>query len=196
MNPVIYLTGAPATGKSTLSRNLKSRIPSLEVFAYSEKLAEYVRQRACLSELTQDEIRRRSAQLITREDVSAVDAQLLELVQTRRGQVPILIDSHAVTKESFGFRITPFTTSELATLAPDMILCLYADSGHVSARIETNPMGRPLLPLFELDLHTHLQTTVAVQYALQLNRPLYLLDSAKGEEELVEAAVERIAGLG
>lgn len=192
MNSVIYLTGAPATGKSTLSRNLRRRIPELEVFAYSEKLAEYVRERASLKELCQDEIRQRSAQLVTREDVSAVDAQLIQLVRTRRGQVPILIDSHAVTKESFGFRVTPFTKAELATLSPDIILCLYADGESVAARIKANPMGRPLPSIFELDLHTHLQTTVAMQYALQLDRPIYFLDASAGEEALVDAVLDRM----
>lgn len=192
MNPVIYLTGAPATGKSTLSRNLKRRIPVLEVFAYSEKLAEYVRERAALRDLSQDEIRQRSAQLVTREDVSAVDAQLIQLVRTRRGQVPILIDSHAVTKESYGFRVTPFTMAELRTLAPDIILCLYADGECVAARIKANPMGRPLPSIFELDLHTQLQATVAVQYALQLDRPVYLLDASAGEEVLVDVVLDRI----
>lgn len=194
MNPVIYLTGAPAAGKSTLCRNLKLAVPSLAVFAYSEKLREHVAQRAGLVQLSEDEIRRQSATLVTRDDVVAVDAQLRAFVTQQRQTQPIVIDSHPVTKEAFGFRVTPFTQAELRALSPDVILCLYLDSSQVAARIRADPMGRPLPSPFELDLHTHLQTSVAVQYGLILDRPVYLLDSSVGEAALVEAALKR-AGL-
>src|SRR5437016_5175110 len=99
MNPVIYLTGAPATGKSTLCRNLKRAVPSLAVFAYSEELRTHVAQRAGLAQLSENEIRSQSAQLVTRDDVTAVDAQLRAFVAERRATQPIVIDSHPVTKE-------------------------------------------------------------------------------------------------
>jgi adenylate kinase len=190
MNPVIYLTGAPATGKSTLCRNLKVAVPSIAVFSYSEELRNHVRARMRLGILTSDEIRGQSAQLVTRADVAEVDARLLQFVAQQRGERPILIDSHPVTKEAFGFRIAPFTSSELSALAPDVILCLYLDSAEVAVRIKVAPMGRPLPTPFELDLHNHLQANIAVQYGLLLNRPVYLLNSAVGEAALAEAALE------
>ncbi len=129
--------------------------------------------------------------MVTRADVAEVDAKLLQFVEQQRGKRPILIDSHPVTKETFGFRITPFSNAELRALAPDVILCLYLDGAQVAARIKASPMGRPLPTQFELDLHNHLQASVAVQYALVLDKPVYLLDSSVGESALVQSALER-----
>jgi len=191
MNPVIYLTGAPATGKSTLCRNLRRAVPTTAVFAYSEELRAHVARRAGLTYLTEDEIRRQSAQLVTREDVDVVDCKLVDFVAQHRTAQPIVIDSHAVTKEGYGFRVTPFKQAELRAVSPDVILCLYLASDKVTARIEADPMGRPLLSSFELDLHTHLQASMAVQYGLMLDKPVYLLDSSVGAAALVDVALKR-----
>lgn len=87
---------------------MKAAVPSLAVFAYSEELRAHVAHRTGLGELSEDEIRRQSAQLVTRDDVAAVDAKLRSFVGQQRTAQPIVIDSHPVTKESFGFRVTPF----------------------------------------------------------------------------------------
>ncbi|MBT2324354.1 AAA family ATPase, partial [Variovorax paradoxus] len=105
MHPVIYLTGAPASGKSTLSGNLKLRYPELTVFAYSEELRKTVAMRG--ENLAEDDIRRLSARVITIEDVNRLDQTLIERVATERLTRPFLIDSHPVTKETFGFLTLP-----------------------------------------------------------------------------------------
>ena len=38
MAEVVYLTGAPATGKSMLTRALKAQIPDLRIFEFGERL--------------------------------------------------------------------------------------------------------------------------------------------------------------
>jgi adenylate kinase len=59
-----------------------------------------------------------SSSLITPEDIAAVDQKLLSFVQERRGRINVIIDSHPVTKENYGFRVTTFSLDQLKALAP------------------------------------------------------------------------------
>src|SRR5262245_45273123 len=119
--PVIYLTGAPATGKSTLARNLKRAFPDLIVFSYSERLREFLARKSMSPAVSESEIRQHSASIVTPKDIEDLDAELIELVRTSRDQKSILIDSHPVTKESYGFRVTAFSVEKLKALNPDLV---------------------------------------------------------------------------
>lgn len=180
---VIYLTGAPATGKSTLSRNLAAKYPSLTVFAYSEELRKVLAHRAA-SPLTEDGIRQLSAKVVTPEDIVALDRVLVDRARSERTRGPFLIDSHPVTKEDYGFRVTGFDIDTLKALNPDLIVCLYVSAQTTISRIGSTPMGRPMVQEFEAQMHTNLQTSVATQYGILLGKPVYLIDSSVPEDEL------------
>jgi len=105
---VIYLTGAPAAGKSSIAEQLKQVISPLDVFNYRQELTKYLSERLG-NNLHQDDLRRQSAKLITPEDVEALDSILLENVRILRTKTNVIIDTHAVTKEAYGFRVTPFS---------------------------------------------------------------------------------------
>lgn len=186
MPQVIYLTGAPASGKSSISDSLKHRLPNMYIFGYAEELRKTVRDRIKLSH---NDIREKSSQVITRDDVSITDERLDQLVASKRESRDIIIDSHPITKESFGFRATPFSLSRLEGISPTLILCLYAETEVVRERIKKNPKGRPLVSEFECDFHSHLQASVAFSYGLQLNIPVYYLDSDRPLEEIVDVIV-------
>jgi adenylate kinase len=191
MGKVIYLTGAPATGKSSLTERVSARDPSIDVFCYSQRLRDYVNARSANSNLTEESVRRESARAITKEDVDAVDQMLVEHVARYRDQKHIIIDSHPVTKEDFGFRITGFSLSRLMELAPDVVVCLYANPDVIYGRIKTAPAGRPLPSPYEIALHNSLQMGVASQYAISLGKPVYLLDSGIDKDRLTEVFMDR-----
>lgn len=194
--PVIYLTGAPATGKSTLSRNLAAKFPALRVFAYSDELRRHLAHRA-QSALTEDSIRELSAKVVTSDDIVALDTQLVNRVRTERAEAPFLIDSHPVTKEDYGFRVTAFNVETLRALNPDVIVCLYTSPAVLIERIRSTPMGRPMVREFEAKMHIDLQASVATQYGVLLGKPVYLIDSSIAESDLVAtvAARARLDGL-
>jgi len=191
--PVICLTGAPATGKSTLARNLVMKFGSTKLFAYSEELRHFIKNKT-EHLLSEDEIRTRSATVVTAADVAALDEHLIQRVQSERKIAPFLIDSHPVTKEAYGFRVTGFSVDALQRLSPDLIICLYASAEVTIERIGADPMGRPTVTRFEADMHTQLQTAVAAQYGVLLGRPVYLLDASASRESLVDQVAAK-AGL-
>lgn len=137
MKKVIYLTGAPATGKSTLTENLRLQQPDTIIFTYSKELLSWIQGRPGIN-TTQDDLRRESSNIITRNDIERVDKHLLDLVSSTRGRHSLVIDSHPVTIEKFGFRVTSFTKKQIKQLAPDVIVCLYAAADIIAARITKN----------------------------------------------------------
>lgn len=185
MSKLIYVTGAPATGKSTLTDSIGQRFPGIRIFTYSKELLAFVQGRGAVAS-SQDDLRRNSAKVITREDVEAVDAQLLALAHESRGKRSLVVDSHPVTIESFGFRVTPFRREQLHALAPDVIVCLYAEAAVIAERITKAAAGRPLPSHSDLELHTNLQATVANLYAFETGAPIYFLDASVTPEELLE----------
>lgn len=187
MGRVIYLTGAPATGKSTLCANLQQRAAKLLVLSYSRMLRDHVRQRDG-ADIGAVEIRKQSSRVIAREDVMTVDAKLIDEVNAKRDSHDILIDSHPVTKESYGFRVTPLAAGQVNALAPDAIVCLYAAPEVLHERLRQAPNGRPVPSMFELTLHVQVQATLATQYSIETGRSCYLIDSGVDQAALVDVA--------
>jgi adenylate kinase len=185
MGQVIYLTGAPASGKSTLCEHLEKVVPNLRVYSYSKLLRDYV-NRQNGTDINEVSIRQHSANVITRADVEAVDQLLIEQVRLNRADQNIIIDSHPVTKEDYGFRVTAFTQEQLRQLNPDVIICLYVAPEVARQRITGNAAGRPLPLDFELALHAELQASLATQYAFVLGKPCYLLDSSVALDDLIK----------
>ncbi len=188
---VIYLTGPPASGKSTLVQTLHQAIQPMESFSYNKVLAEYVGQRAS-GPLSEDQIRQQSAQVVTPEDVVIVDNLLIRFVNERRQSSHIVIDSHAITKESFGFRATPFRLEILKALDPTYIFMLYCGCTTTVDRIRSHSQGRPLVTEDEARLHCDLQASVALIYSILLGVPVYFLDSSKPVTDLATQIIRRL----
>lgn len=188
----IYLTGAPASGKSSTTRLLAERVPKLAVWEYGSKLTEYVQSRTAAVS-SQEYVRAQSAAVITPADVAAVDEQLVSFVSKRRGQEHVVIDSHAVTKERYGFRITPFSLRRFADLAPDEIWVLSASPETTTRRIAENSGGRPMVTEEEARAHTTLQSSVAATYAMSLGIPCYIFNTDGDRETLLSTLVERLS---
>lgn len=132
------------------------------------------------------EIRQQSAAVVTREDVQATDDMLLREVSAARQSCHVIVDSHPVTKEIYGFRMTAFTVEQLQALNPDAIVCTYTPAEELERRVRADPQGRALSSLYELDMHVKLQTTVAAQYGVVLGRPSYFLDTSSPLHKVVE----------
>lgn len=189
---VIYVTGPPATGKSTLLSALEAALQPMRTFSYSKELADQVGRRV-RQEVSEEDMRRYSAAVIRPEDVVAVDEALISLAAQVRNKSHLVIDSHAVTKEGFGFRVTPFSLEQVARLAPTKIFMLYCEPTLVIERIQRNSEGRPQVTRFEAELHAQLQATVALTYGMHLGIPTYFLDTARPIEELVKEICQRLS---
>jgi adenylate kinase len=190
MAEVVYLTGAPASGKSSLTTSLLKDIPGLKVFAFGERLTARLRTAASVG--SQAELRTRSAQAVTPDDVRAVDEDLIAFVAANRAVAPVIIDSHAVTKESYGFRVTPYMLKDFERLRPTQIWVLYTAPEIAVARIGSDAQGRPAITAEEARFHTHLQASVAVSYSMHLGIPVHFFDAQVPLADLAGPLVERL----
>lgn len=192
MPKVIYLTGAPAAGKSSTTRLLLHRVPVLQVWEYGARLIEHIKTRS--KEIaSQEDMRARSAEVVTPEDVLEVDRKLIEFVEANRAERHILIDSHPVTKETYGYRITTFSLEQFAQLGVDEIWVLYATPEETRRRIAADDGGRPMITKEEARTHTALQASVAATYGMVAGCPVYLFDTAVSREELVGRLAGRLS---
>jgi len=125
MGKVILLTGAPATGKSTLRARLAEVLPTVRGFDYGQRLREAIAERG--QSISYAELRAQSSEVIHSSDVRELDEQIIEEIATARREFDVLIDSHAVTREQFGFRAIPFSLSQLSRLKLDAVMVLSCD---------------------------------------------------------------------
>lgn len=191
MPKVIYLTGAPASGKSSTTHAISQIVPNTEIWEYGARLTDYVNRRMQL-ENTQVDIRRQSASIITPDDVRSVDKALLQFVDDRRRHANVIIDSHPVTREAYGFRVTAFSAAQVALLAPDEIWVLYTDPSVAVTRIKDDPQGRPLIDIEQARMHTLMQASVASTYGIITGSPVYFFDSASDHDTLVRMLAARL----
>ncbi|SOB80704.1 adenylate kinase [Sphingomonas guangdongensis] len=186
MSKVIYVTGAPASGKSTTTKLLLERVEAVEVWEYGARLVEHLRKTG-VDIADQDELREKSSRLAVAAAVDRVDDALLEFVGERRGRGHVVIDSHPVTREHHGFRITAFSHDRFRLLAPDEIWCFYTAPEVAVARIAADPRGRPMVDVETARMHTMLQASVAATYGIVAGCPVYLFDTDRDQESLVRS---------
>lgn len=177
-NEVVYLTGAPATGKSTTAHLLTSMVGAMTL-SYGELLTEQLAHRV----KSQSELRARSSQVIEPKEVRRADEEMLRRVRDGRKKSMVVVDSHALTKESFGFRAVPYSRGELEAMAFTWIICLYASPETIRRRISADSGGRPLPSRADLERHEQLQGSLALAYAHTLGIPVAFIE--------YDAAVER-----
>lgn len=187
--PAIYLTGAPATGKSTVARSLASTAAA-RVFSYGAALAEH----PDLAGLSHDDLRMQSSKVISRGLIADLDDRLPALMDEWRRESAVVIDSHAVTSEVWGLRAIPYDADGLSRLGLTHIVCLVADAGTLGARINAQAEGRRVEDPWKLDQINNAQVALAMAYAQSLGCVAHIVD-ARPPADQVAAVVASMCGL-
>lgn len=184
MGKVLLLTGVPAVGKTTLARKVASAISPVRCITFGEMIFE-IKQRTRPNS-TYEEMRRSP----TKEaDVSLIEiatTALIERISQLRSSVNIIIDSHAVVKDDYGFRVTPDSYTTLQKLSLDAILVLHAKHEDIANRINQNSQGRRLATLDEIATHEALQDSVSVAYSVSTGCPVFIIMASQSLETTFE----------
>ncbi len=183
---VIYLTGAPATGKSTLCKEVLKIVEPLIIFSYADELLNHINSKHGRKNSLTD-LREASAHIVSYKDVLEVDKKIISELKRNRDKAHFIIDSHAVTKEDFGFRITPFNYRQLRKINPSIIVVLYSSPEEIKSRISKEAQGRPTVSTFECEMHMSLQSSVAISYSIHLDCPLYFFNSTTSPVDLARS---------
>jgi len=184
---VLYLTGAPASGKSSTAAIL-GELFSARVLSYGALLAASPAIGA-----THPELRRQSSALVRVEDVRNLDDEMAHLVAGVDGHC--VIDSHAVTLEPWGYRVVPFGPEDLQRIGVTAIACLYAEPADLVSRSERDRTGRPSASTAIMERHQDLQMSLALAYSHTAHLPVYFIRSDESPE-VVARRVAHACGLG
>jgi adenylate kinase len=192
MHKVVYVTGAPAAGKSSTLHLLTGQVPGILHWEYGAHLTELLRARSSDVKSQQD-LRAKSAAVVTPADIAHLDDRLLAFVEENRGLRPVLIDSHPVTKEKYGYRVTAFSLAQIQRLAPDEIWVFMASPEETRRRIEGDAGGRPEISLEEARFHATLQASIAAAYGVLSDATVYLFDTTVPREQLIDQLRTRVS---
>lgn len=190
---VIYMTGAPAAGKTTLSAELMLLIPGLLVFEYGKEMTTHLGKKDSVQKnISQDQLKSGIENFVDQQDIDIVDQSMIDLSNERRATNHVLIDSHHVTKEEYGFRASVFSKDKLIQLAPDEIWILYTDPATTIERIEKKSEGRPMISGFEAEMHTFLQAGLAMNYSAIAGIPAFFFDTGINKEIILKNLCARL----
>lgn len=178
----VLLTGTAAVGKSTLSRKI-GKTSGFKAFEYGDELFKQAAQKH--PEITHSETRSHSEIFIIDEDVRNTDEALQLFIQENRNKYHVVIDSHAVSKEIYGFRSEPFRLGELQRANFSRIVCLYCEPNIIVERTKNNLEGRPTLTIQEAEFYQSFQSSVAITYSSILGIPLHFINSNAHPDEVV-----------
>lgn len=191
---VILISGPPCSGKSTLIEELVGLVKNLHPLKYGQLILEEL-QRDYPS-LTYENMRSCASTLVTREVVAEVDRKAIDKVAEIRKTSNILIESHTVTQESFGFRAVPYSVNEIQGLAISCIILLSPPPNILVARVAENPEGRKVFSRPVAKGFLELQTIYAVNYSVISGCPLFSIDSSVRSPELTSQVVRILESLG
>ena len=180
----VFVTGAPAAGKSTLVRELAPLVTPLKVVEYGTLLLERLRE--TLPDLTHDELRSRSAEVVSASSIANVDETLVRRLPAWLTETHVVIGSHAVTHEHYGVRVAPYTQRMLERLPLSAVVALYCPPQELLRRVADKPEGRRWRTHEEAERMQQLQISLAMMYGVLCGCPTYIVDTVDDPAALAQ----------
>lgn len=172
----IYLTGAPATGKSAVIKILSEENANIKVFEYGKEMAKHLSIKNN-SNIEQSLMKSGIESIVTENDINIVNEKMKVFIDENVGNYHTIIDTHQITKEEYGFKLKTFSFEQLKELRIDEIWVLYCESKIVNERIKLNSGGRPIIENYESDFHSYTQSNLAILYSMIKDVPIYFFNS-------------------
>jgi adenylate kinase len=190
---LIYLTGAPAAGKTTLCNELKKIDRTIDLFEYGSEMSHLLDSDPSLAEmLPNNELRRGTSRWVTQGHIDRLDNQMIAYCAEQRKDSHVIIDSRHVTNEAYGFRSSAFSQEKLRALGLSEIWVLYASPEVLIRRLTERPGVGLNLSIWDLKLQVITIANLAIQYGILAGIPVYMYDTTEEPRHLPGLAYQRL----
>jgi adenylate kinase len=172
---VFLLTGVPAVGKTSLAKKLSELIRPLQIISFGEMI---LAARADDNPgISHSELRRNPTSEAPMDTIKRSTELLISTLDELRTHTNVVIDSHAVAKDHYGFRVSPDSTAFLARLGLRAVFVLHANYDEISRRVKTDGVGRRAVTRVEIETHERLQDAVAISYGVATGCPVFIVNT-------------------
>lgn len=189
----VLMTGVPGSGKSTIAHSLETSITPIVRIGFGELIHEIKQQHGVNEDY--EKLRATPVKSIPINYVSLAEELLLTRVNSLRFETNILLDSHAVVNDHFGFRIAP-EISDFRRVDLNAVIVIHAPFNLVEQRIRTEPKGRNLVSKQIFDQHQALQDTVAIGFSLAAKCPLFVVETNNSLDRTIQILLEIFESIG
>ena len=136
----IYLTGVSGSGKTTLLDRVCSLESRIYPISYSASIREYIKGKKEM-DVSLNELRLRSDEIVSAGMISDIDNRIAtEVVMRSEAGYHVVLDSHAVSFEKYGFRVLSFTQKVLRAIDFDFYISMVAPAEVIYERIHERGM--------------------------------------------------------
>jgi adenylate kinase len=177
MKKVILVTGVPISGKSETVKKISNLVMNSEVISFGQKIFDQ------LSSQVKDysDIRKEPTKKANKDLILEVRENISNLI--KQANKNIILDSHAVVVDSYGFRIIPeFLPFQNLPYTLHSIILLKIDYKTFLIRLKEDRKGRKNLTKDEFTMMQNLQASVATSYSILTGCPVYIIDNSINKE--------------
>ncbi|MCA1530596.1 AAA family ATPase [Bradyrhizobium yuanmingense] len=178
MRQLCLVNGVPGVGKTSLCyRLLQDASAAYTHISFGQLILRVLRESA--PDIDEKALRQSTTALVTQEVLDRATAILAQEVRAQAADDGwILLDSHAVSQDWFGYLASPDGMRYFEQLQYGAIVHLYASSEAVLRRSDTNASGRQARVPSDLETHSQLLNCVSILYSSLSKCPAYFVEAS------------------
>lgn len=183
---ITLLTGVPGVGKSTVAAGVCALDSTATVLSFGRILFDLTRRQRAF-ELTYEQFRQRSWEFVNSRLIEEATSEARNRIRTA-GRRHVIVDSHAVSIEPYGFRSTPDSPKLLEQFSYNTIVQLHASPEVVFERHGAElTSGRLYRTVDDVATAAVLQFAASTYYAGMTGCPLHVVDASPEVEKVVNS---------
>jgi len=173
-NKLILLTGIPGIGKSTITQYLEKKIKPIVRFSFGDLIYEVLQQKGVKCNRLQ--IRKTPDKFVTINIIKYASKILLERAMEARKINNVVIESHAVVRDFYGFWVIPEIT-DFKSARLDAIIVIHTSFNTFRKRMNRAIDGRYEISNQTFQKYQSLLDSVAINFSLKAGCPLYVVET-------------------